>query len=196
MPQLTPDTEIQFLKGVGTGRAELLRNNGVSTVRDLLHFFPYRYEDRRHPAHIADLGRSLDTPVLLRGRVISAQARVSPRKRMRLFEAVLDDGTGSVKLIWFNQPYLADHIARGDRLAIFGAPRASGFGALTIESPDWEKFEGSEEEEGAIVPIYSRVGNIHADSRIANPIGLSCSALKKSVRDIRPCPLVVWCRDA
>jgi ATP-dependent DNA helicase RecG len=162
VPPLTPDTEIQFLKGVGTGRAELLRNNGVSTVRDLLHFFPYRYEDRRHPAHIAELGRSLDTPVLLRGRVISAQARVSPRKRMRLFEAVLDDGTGSVKLIWFNQPYLADHIARGDRLAVFGAPRASGYGALTIESPDWEKFEGSEEEEGAIVPIYSKVGNIPA----------------------------------
>ncbi|HEX8410945.1 MAG TPA: ATP-dependent DNA helicase RecG [Thermoanaerobaculia bacterium] len=157
---LTPDTEIQFIKGVGTGRAELLRNAGVNTVRDLLYFFPYRYEDRRHPARIADLGRSLDAPVLLRGRITSAQARVSPRKRMKLFEAVLEDGTGSVKLIWFNQGYLADQIARGDRLAVFGAPRKSGYGPLSIESPDWEKFEGDEEEEGAIVPIYSKVGNI------------------------------------
>ena len=157
---LTPDSEIQFIKGVGTGRAELLRNAGVSSVRDLLYFFPYRYEDRRHPARIADLGRSLDTPVLLRGRVTSAQARVSPQKHMRLFEAVLEDGTGSVKLIWFNQGYLADQISRGDRLAVFGAPRRSGYGPLSIESPDWEKFEGDEEEEGAIVPIYSKVGNI------------------------------------
>ncbi len=157
---ITPDTEIQFLKGVGTGRAELLRNAGVSTVRDLLFFFPFRYEDRRHPARIADLGRSIDTPVLLRGRITSAVARVSPRKRMQLFEAVLDDGTGSVKLIWFNQRFLADSIKRGDRLAVFGAPRASGYNAISIESPDWEKFEGDEEEEGAIVPIYSKVGNI------------------------------------
>ncbi|HEX8255160.1 MAG TPA: DEAD/DEAH box helicase, partial [Thermoanaerobaculia bacterium] len=160
MPPLTPDTEIQFVKGVGTGRAELLRSAGVTTVRDLLYFFPFRYEDRRHPARIADLGRSLDIPVLLRGRIVSAHARVSPVKRMRLFEAILDDGTGSVKLIWFNQGFLADQIKQGDRLSVYGAPRAGGNRALTIESPDWEKFEGNEEEEGAIVAIYSKVGNI------------------------------------
>jgi ATP-dependent DNA helicase RecG len=161
VPALTPDTDIQFMKGVGTGRAELLRNAGIERVRDLFTFFPFRYEDRRHPARIADLGRSLDTPVLLRGRVTSAHARVSPVKRMRLFEAILDDGTGSVKMIWFNQAYLADQIARGDKLAVFGAPRTGGFGgAITLESPDWEKFEGDEEEEGAIVPIYSKVGSI------------------------------------
>ncbi|MFP5248110.1 MAG: OB-fold nucleic acid binding domain-containing protein, partial [Thermoanaerobaculia bacterium] len=135
------DTPIQFVKGVGTGRAETLRNAGIETVHDLLWFFPFRYEDRRHPARIADLGRSLDTPVLLRGRIVSAHARVSPVKRMRLFEAILEDGSGSVKLIWFNQAYLADQIQRGDRLAIFGAPRSTGYGSLTIESPDWEKFE-------------------------------------------------------
>jgi ATP-dependent DNA helicase RecG len=157
---ITPDTELQFLKGVGPGRAELLRNSGISTVRDLFTFFPFRYEDRRHPTRIADLGRFIDAPVLLRGRIVSAVARVSPVKRMRLFEAILDDGTGSVKLIWFNQAYLADQIQRGDRLAVYGAARASGARALTIESPDWEKFEGNEEEEGAIVPIYSKVGNI------------------------------------
>lgn len=160
MPPLAPDTEIQFVKGVGAGRADLLRTAGIATVRDLLYFFPYRYEDRRHPARVADLGRSIDVPVLLRGRIVSAQARVSPVKRLRLFEAVLDDGTGSVKLIWFNQAWLADQIKRGDRLSLYGAPRATGYGSLTIESPDWEKFEGNEEDEGAIVPIYSKVGNI------------------------------------
>ena len=100
MPPLTPQTPVQFLKGVGEGRARMLQDTGLETVRDLLWFFPIRYEDRRHPARIADLGRSLDVPLLLRGRVVSAQARVSPRKRMKLFEAMLDDGTASVKLIW------------------------------------------------------------------------------------------------
>ena len=158
---ITPDTKVQFLKGVGEGRARLLGEAGIETVRDFIFFFPFRYEDRRHPARVADLGRLIDTPVLLRGRIVSAHARVSPRKHMRLFEAVLDDGTGSVKLIWFNQAYLADQIGRNDRLAIYGIPRITGYGgALTIESPDWEKFEGTEDEEGSIVPIYSKIGNI------------------------------------
>ncbi|HEX7151042.1 MAG TPA: ATP-dependent DNA helicase RecG [Thermoanaerobaculia bacterium] len=156
---ITPETQVTFIKGVGKGRAEVLAGAGIATVNDLLWFFPFRYEDRRHPARIADLGRSVDQPVLLRGRVVSAHARVSPVKRMRLFEAMLDDGSGSVKLIWFNQAFLADQIQRNDRLAVYGVPRA-GHGALTIESPDWEKFEGDEEEEGAIVPIYSKVANI------------------------------------
>ncbi|HEX7833341.1 MAG TPA: DEAD/DEAH box helicase, partial [Thermoanaerobaculia bacterium] len=160
MPAITPDTEVTFLKGVGPGRADLLRTAGIVTVRDALWFFPFRYEDRRQPARIADLGRSLDVPVLLRGRVTSAVARVSPRKRMALFEAMLDDGTGSIKLIWFNQRFLGDQIKVGDRLAVFGAPRSTGMRTLTIESPDWEKFEGAEDEEGAIVPIYSKIGNI------------------------------------
>jgi ATP-dependent DNA helicase RecG len=160
VPPLTPSTPVQFLKGVGDGRGKLLQDAGLVTVRDLLWFFPIRYEDRRHPTRIADLGRSIDVPVLLRGKIVSAHARVSPVKRLRLFEAVLDDGTGSVKLIWFNQPYLADQIQQGDRLAVYGAPRATANRTLTIESPDWEKFEGDEEEEGAIVPIYSKIGNI------------------------------------
>src|SRR5262249_15166060 len=118
------------------------------------------YEDRRHPTRIVDLGRHVDTPVLLRGKVISAHARVSPVKRVKLFEAAIEDGSGAVKLVWFNQPYLAEQIKRGERVAIYGVPKVSQYGHLQIESPDWEAFEGDEEDEGAIVPIYSRVGTI------------------------------------
>ena len=157
---LTPSTPLTYLKSVGPGRAAALEAAGLSTVRDLLYFFPFRYEDRRHPIRIADLGKYVDTPVLLRGRVISAHARVSPRRRMRIFEVVLEDGTGGVKLVWFNQGFLADQIARGDRLSVYGTPRISRHAPLQIESPDWEKFEGEEEEEGAIVPIYSKITNI------------------------------------
>ena len=156
---MTPDTTVQFLKGVGKGRAEALAAAEIHTVHDLLWFFPYRYEDRRHPTRIADLGRYLDMPVLLRGKVISARAHISPVKRMKIFEAVLEDGTGAVKLVWFNQAYLADQIGRGDRLSVFGAPRYTSY-SLQIDSPDWEKFEGDEEDEGSIVPIYSKVTNV------------------------------------
>jgi len=158
--RVTPESPIKTLKGVGDARAKSLEEAGLVTVNDLLWFFPFRYEDRRHPTRIADLGQHVDQPVLVRGRVVSAGARVSPVKRMRIFEAVLEDGTGAIKLVFFNQAFLADQIGRGDRLAVFGAPRISSYGKLQIESPDWEKFEGDEEEEGAIVAVYSKVANI------------------------------------
>jgi ATP-dependent DNA helicase RecG len=155
---VSPDTPIQFVKGVGKGRAEALAAAGIETVRDLLWFFPFRYEDRRHPVRIADLGRHLDEPVLVRGKVISARSHVSPRKRMKIFEVVLEDGSGAVKLVWFNQAYLAEQIARGDRLSIFGTPKYSSY-SLQIDGADWEKFE-DDEPEGAIVPIYSKIANV------------------------------------
>ena len=157
---ITVDTPLKFLKGVGPGRADALAASGLETIRDLLFFFPFRYEDRRHPARIADLGRFVDAPVLLRGKVVSSGAKVSPVKRMKIFEAMFDDGSGTIMLVWFNQPYLADQIERGDRLAIYGVPKMSGRGGrLQIESPDWEKIEEGEVE-GTIVPIYSKVANI------------------------------------
>jgi len=158
---IAPDAPIRLLPGVGKGRrAEVLEEYGLATVNDLLWFFPYRYEDRRHPTRIADLGHSIDSWVLLRGTVRSSGSKVSPLKRMKIFEALLEDGSGAVMLIWFNQPYLAEQIKRGDRLSVFGQPKFSPYGKLQIESPDWEKFEGDEEAEGAIVPIYSKVGNV------------------------------------
>jgi len=158
---LTPDTPVRFLKGVGEGREALLANAGLATVGELLMFFPYRYEDRRHPVHIKDL-RRIDSPVSLRGRLLSASLKVSPVKRLRIFEAILDDGTGTVMLVWFNQPYLKDQLKRGDQLAIYGQPRVSSYGKLQIENPDFEKVDpaGESDDEGAIVPVYSAVSGI------------------------------------
>lgn len=157
---ITLDTPVRALPGAGPARAKQLEEAGLSTAGDLLYYLPYRYEDRRHPVSIADVGRHVDTPILLRGKVMSANLHITRLRRMKVFEAVLEDGTGAVKLVWFNQGYLADQIKRGDRLAVFGAPKISSYGQLQIESADWEKFEGDDEADGAIVPIYSKVGNI------------------------------------
>ena len=176
MPSITPDTPTRFLPSVGPGRAKVLDEHDLRTAGDLLWFFPKRYEDRRHPTRIADLGRHVDTPVLLRGKVISAHARVSPLKRMRIFEIAIEDGSGAVKVVWFNQQYLADQIKRGNRIAVYGMVRLSPYGHLQIESADWEVFEGDGEEEGSIVPIYSKVGNIPPRA-LRNIIGAALEAL-------------------
>jgi ATP-dependent DNA helicase RecG len=157
--QITLDTPVQYLKGVGEARAQLLANAGLHTVADLLVFFPYRYEDRRNPARIVDL-RRVDVPVVLRGRVVSAGKKITPVKRLRLFEAVLDDASGTILLVWFNQPYLSDQIKKGDHLSIWGQPRLSSYGRLQIENPDWEKLDEESDHPGSIVPVYSSVAGI------------------------------------
>jgi ATP-dependent DNA helicase RecG len=154
------ETPVRALPGAGPSRAKQLEEAGLATAGDLLYYLPYRYEDRRHPVRIADIGRHVDSPVLLRGKVMNANLHITRLRRMKVFEAVLEDGTGAVKLVWFNQGFLADQIKRGDRLSVFGAPKLSAYGQLQVESADWEKFEGDDDADGAIVPIYSKVGNI------------------------------------
>ncbi|HEV2720159.1 MAG TPA: OB-fold nucleic acid binding domain-containing protein, partial [Thermoanaerobaculia bacterium] len=170
---MTPSDPIRTLN-IGPRRAKVLEELGIERVQDLLWFFPYRYEDRRHPVRIDELGHHLDEPVLLRGEVRTCGAKVSPVKRMKIFEAMLEDGTGAVMLVWFNQPFLAEQIHRGDKLAVYGVPRLSPYRRLQIESPDWEPW--NEEDEGAIVPIYSKIPNI-APRALRQMIANACEAL-------------------
>ncbi len=159
--ELAPDTPVQFLKGVGEARAALFAAQGIATVRDLLFWLPHRWEDRRHPKRIRDIRKSGE-PVLLRGAVRATATKITPRKRMAIFEVVLDDGTGTLPMVFFNQGYLADRIRKGDLLSVYGTPRISAWGGrLELDNPEWEAIEpGDEGGEGEIVPIYSTIGGI------------------------------------
>lgn len=158
---IRPDTPVEDFRGVGEGRAAILQTAGIRTARDLLYFFPFRYEDRRHPIHVNDL-RRIDYPVALRGRITSAGLKTTAVRRLQIFEAMFDDGTGSIMLTWFNQAWLANQIKKGMELAIYGQPRISSYGRFQIENPDWEQITAAneQEEEGAIVPVYSSIAGL------------------------------------
>ena len=159
--ELTPDVPVQYLRGVGSGRAALLEAAGLRSVRDLLFFFPFRFEDRRNLLRIGDL-RRIDAPVTLRGRILSASLKTSPVKRLKIFEAILDDGSGTVMLVWFNQPFLKDQIRKGHEIVIYGQPRLTSYGRLQFDNPDYEHVDPGEEaeSEGVLLPVYSSVSSI------------------------------------
>jgi hypothetical protein len=111
---------VQFLKGVGPQRAEGLRKVGVETVEDLLHHLPLRYEDRSRYVPIAELRPGMRVAVA--GKVVVAGVRRA--RRMPLFEGLLDDGTGRVKAIWFNQGTSSDgNTVVPFRTALFAAAK-------------------------------------------------------------------------
>lgn len=119
-PRLILDTPIQFVKGVGERRAELLRRMGINTAGDLLYHVPHRYEDATTitPTNRVDVG----SDVTVMGTVVS-KGVVPTRKGLRIFQVVLQDASGLLELSWPGQPFLDRSIQKGDTLLASGPCR-------------------------------------------------------------------------
>src|SRR5690242_9251628 len=100
----TPASGLRYLKGIGPKRAAALEKLGIHSVRDLLYFFPRRYEDRSRLRTMGEL-RPGET-VTVSGEISSV--RLKRIRHLTLLEVVAGDLTGFVHAVWFNQPYLKD----------------------------------------------------------------------------------------
>ena len=139
-------TSLQYFRGVGPRRAADLRNVGVATVEDLLYRFPVRYEDRSHFQPIAALKPNV--PASVSGEVLSCGIRPTRRPRFKIFEMLVRDKTGSLRAIWFNQPFLKDVFRPHQRVILYGKLELNSFG-LQMQSPQYEIVgEGHERPEG------------------------------------------------
>jgi ATP-dependent DNA helicase RecG len=119
-PRVLLDTPVNYLKGVGPARADLLRRLGVITAGDLLFHIPHRYEDASTISSIASLETGMHGTVI--GRVIS-KGVIPTRRGLRIFQAVLKDATGMIEVAWPGQPYLDRTIHKGDTLLVSGNVR-------------------------------------------------------------------------
>jgi ATP-dependent DNA helicase RecG len=152
---------VQFVKGVGPQRAEALARVGVRTAEDLLLHLPMRYEDRSSFVRIADLRPGMRVSVA--GEIAIAGLRRA--RRMTLYELRLEDGSGRLKVVFFNQPYLRDVLVRGRRVVLFGLVETDALGSrlLVMRSPQHELVEGAAAgapgvHTGRIVPVYEKLG--------------------------------------
>jgi len=167
------------LKGVGPRRAADLRHAGLVTVEDLLYRFPVRYEDRSQFQTIASLKPNV--PASVSGEVVSCGIRPTRRPRFKIFEMLVRDRTGSLRAIWFNQPFLKDVFRPHQHVILFGKLELNAFG-LQMQSPQYEIISeepdegtgtpgtpgtdgtpGTESDAlhvGRIVPIYEKTGTL------------------------------------
>jgi ATP-dependent DNA helicase RecG len=175
MPNDPLQGTLQYLKGVGPRRAADLEHAGLSTIEDLLYRFPTRYEDRSHFQTIASLKPNVAAAVS--GDVLSSGIRPTRRPHFKIFEVLVRDATGSLRAIWFNQPFLKDVFHAHQRVILYGKLELSSYG-LQMQSPQYEIVdggdggEGPEGAEGAdeaaplhtgrIVPIYEKTGQLTA----------------------------------
>jgi len=144
---------------------------GLRTVEDLLYRFPIRYEDRGTFQTIASLRPGVAASVI--GEIVSCGIRPTRRPRFKIFEMLLRDGTGALRAIWFNQPFLNDVFRPHQRVILFGRLELTSHG-LQLQNPQYEVLpQGSDETEsaaeahqedtlhtGRIVPIYEKTGTV------------------------------------
>jgi len=146
---LRPDDPIAQARGVGAKRAESLERLGIERVEDLLLYLPRRLEDRRNLVTIGALRRGKDASV--RGEVVAID-QLRLRRGMTVVKAAVGDGSGYLYAVWFNQPWVARQLRRGERIDLFGKVELSR-GEVQMRSPVWEPA-GTGQEIGRLVPIY------------------------------------------
>src|SRR3989339_1212736 len=153
------DSPIEILSKVGKTTAQRLQKLGLKTAKDLLFYFPFRHEDWSNVISVAKL--SYGTVATCRARVELIKNTRSFFKRKNITEALVADNSGSIKVVWFNQPYLAKTLKIGDEIFLSGKVDLDRFG-LHFTSPSYEKInrEGETTHTARIVPIYSVTENL------------------------------------
>jgi len=163
-PSLRLDTLIQYCKGIGPKRAEMLKKIGISTVEDALSYFPWRYEDRGNLKKISRL--TYGSYETVSGEVVSAEVVSTKRQRVKIFELLITDGSGMLIGSWFNQPFMQKMFKPGQDVILSGIIKSNPYksGLPQIDNPDYEIMDENEADNlihtGRTVPIYRTTAGI------------------------------------
>jgi len=148
---------IEQLKNVGSRNLPRLARLGIKTIRDLLWHFPVRYEDYSRVIPISEIEPG--QKVNVQGEVLKMSNRMIFPKRMSITNALVGDETGAVKVVWFNQPFIANSLKEGTLVSLAGKANLDKHG-LYLSSPTYEKIQDIEFKNynlthtGGLIPIY------------------------------------------
>jgi len=170
---------VTVVKGAGEELAKKLAILGVKTVADLIDYLPRRYEDYSDVMAICDLHPG---PVTIKAVVKQAVGRYV-RRGMHLTEAVVSDDTGSLKLIWFNQPYRANGLKKGAEYYFSGLYELS-HQRLQMTSPSAELVSDFTVNTARIVPVYRETKGI--TSKQIRKVVSNCRGLVRTLPETLP----------
>jgi ATP-dependent DNA helicase RecG len=187
---------VQYVRGVGPRKAQLLARLGIHTLEDLFFYFPWRYEDRRNIKKIQELDYgNLETTV---GEVVDTRVITTRKKGMKIFELSVTDKTGLLKCKWFNQPYMEKYFKKGQKVILSGVvkgnpslgsdfSRFSGSVGPEMENPVFEHFENEDMlvHTSRIVPVYKATEGI-SPKQLRTLMFNTVHSYLSSVRDYIP----------
>ncbi len=182
---LDPWGSVDGLTGIGPRLREGLEAEGVHRIVDLLLHLPHRYEDR---SQRVSLGQRLEpnTWVLLWGQVHVTSVRRARRRGMKIVSGLVDDGSGSLPVIWFNQPWIDRRLEGAGMLSLYGPVREDRGGRIRLVNPEVNDL--SDETDDGLVPVYRRLGPL-GGRRLRRLVEQSLDAVERCEdplpRDIR-----------
>ncbi len=149
-------TPLTYIKGVGPARAAMLEAKGLRTVEDLLGYVPFRYEDRSNVKAVAELAPGEMATVI--AEVRSASLSGFKRRNLGLFEASFTDRSRGVLLgKWFHGGYLANVLAAGQKVALYGKVEFDSYaGQLTMLHPEFEILAEEDDSQALKRPCTPR----------------------------------------
>jgi ATP-dependent DNA helicase RecG len=128
----------------------------VKTLKDLLLFFPRAYEDKRAYVRIEDL--RTDMTCNIRGKLSNIEHKRTRNGKL-LTKAMISDKTGSIEVVWFNQPFLKRVLHPGLQIILSGKVKFS-FGRLSLQNPGYEEIKEDQVHTGRIIPVYHQTEGI------------------------------------
>jgi ATP-dependent DNA helicase RecG len=145
------EAPLTVISGIGPKTSESLARLGLHNLGDALYYFPRSYQDY---AKMLPINRLMyGDQVTIIGAV--EQVRLRPtRTGKKVVEAIISDGSGGLRVNWFNQPWLVNQLREAGNISLSG--RVDQYlGRLVMTSPDWEPVESEQLHTGGIVPVYS-----------------------------------------
>ncbi len=145
------DISLTRIKGIGPARLKAFEAAGIRTVRELVMFLPKEYRDLSHTVPLCELRAGETAAVRVRVAGEAAQRRV---KRLVITKVYVTDGTDTIPVIWYNQPWLINQMTPGRELLLYGkAEHKQGY--ISLVSPAIEQGEG-------LIPVYRGVSGVPA----------------------------------
>lgn len=151
---ISVDTPVQFLKGVGPRLGEVLHKRGISTVEDLLHWFPRTYEDRRAARSIGSLAP--EQVVSLAAEVVGVRSMTLGRSKRRMYEIIVADKSGRIACKFFRVPYKGyfERFQPQDKVRVAGKVTEYR-GRMEFHHPDVHHLREDEETADTLIPLYT-----------------------------------------
>lgn len=145
-------TKIEEIPGIGTVYGKRLKGLGIKTLADLIYYFPREYKDFTKISKIKDV--KINEKACVQGKVISLEQNKTWVKKMTITSALIQDDTGAIEVVWFNQPYLNKVLKIGDEVIVAGKLAIQNR-SIQISSPIFEKVSLKETTHlGRIMAIY------------------------------------------
>ncbi len=145
-------TPIEKISGIGPVFQKKLKKLGIKTIQDLFFHFPRRYDDFSNLVPISKV--KINEICTVRGKILEIKNSQTWKRKMAITQAIVEDKTGAIGAIWFQQPYLTRIFKKGDYLFLSGKVTI-GRNEIYLSNPAYEKSLKSElTHTGKLVPVY------------------------------------------